>query len=181
MNIRNRFKSSMGLWQLTLVVLAVLSLVSIGAGETDKKADPKPGRVASAPAGSQEIDQTEVGLRKEKLLGETGEVVTVKKVGQKPGKGNERYDAPYATPPMIPHQVEDYLPIKAGSNDCLSCHVKPSKKWKKIGVPLLGDFHRTDREGNLVKNRKGIYMGFYNCSTCHNVITDAKPLVENTF
>ena len=190
--------------RLLFVFFCVLSLVMCGSGTKDKVGKPTSEKVAEqtteqaspqVPDQSPEptllviskqvdfsgpIDASELGLRKEDVLIETGRVAPFRPLGGTPGE-NQKYDGVYGAPPMIPHSVDYFLPIKAGLNDCLICHTKPSKSWLMKGVPILSDFHRMDREGKRVRDERGIYMGFYNCSTCHNVMTDARPLVENTY
>ena len=179
MNKQNYFKTYTRAWWVVLVffVGAILCMGGLGTALASEKGTPQSSKKASL---SKQLDQTEVGLRKEKLLGETGKIKTVKPVGKKPGE-NQVYSRVGAAPPMVPHEIAKYLPIKTGQNDCLACHTKPSKAWIKRGAPLVSDFHRIDRKGKRVKSKNGIYMGFYNCSTCHNVMTDAKPLVENDY
>jgi nitrate reductase cytochrome c-type subunit len=166
-------------WRVMMLSFVALTLFTC---DTATKKPAKASAPAAKPAPAlavHTIDQAEVGFRREKVLGESGIVEKTKAVGQKPGE-NEKYQRTYAAPPMVPHSIAEYLPIKAGLNDCLACHTKPSRHWQAKGTPLLSDFHRIDRDGHRVRNKRGIYMGFYNCSTCHNVMTDAKPLVENT-
>jgi len=173
-------QSGTALWRVMMLSFVVLTLFTCDTATKKPEKTSAPVVKAVPARTAQALEQTEVGFRREKVLGEPGIVEKTKAVGQKPGE-NEKYQRTYAAPPMVPHTIAEYLPIKAGLNDCLACHTKPSRVWQAKGAPLLSDFHRIDRDGHRVRNKRGIYMGFYNCSTCHNVMTDAKPLVENTF
>lgn len=78
-------------------------------------------------------------------------------------------------PPMVPHQVEKYqLDVKV--NECLKCH-----DWKtaaKEKAPEMAESHYKDRDGNQYD---AVYGGRWFCNTCHAPMTDAKPLIDNTF
>lgn len=100
----------------------------------------------------------------------------------KPGK-SERLPRAYSTlPPQINHRVEEYLPITMEENECLDCHDRRKligKTWKlgkKIPMPdnHYGSFQKNGGTEDVAGAR-------YNCTQCHVPMSDAKPLVENTF
>jgi len=85
-------------------------------------------------------------------------------------------------PPMVPHAVDEFLPITMELNDCMDCHDKPKLfdrgfiKGKKLAMPRshYGGFGGTGDEDEVSGSR-------YNCSQCHAPISGAQPLVENVF
>ncbi|MEG0821185.1 MAG: nitrate reductase cytochrome c-type subunit [Burkholderiaceae bacterium] len=82
--------------------------------------------------------------------------------------------APLGTPPMIPHAVENFLPIKPDANSCLMCHDKPADIGKKTakGQPQpIPASHYAKADGKLAL--KGTQ---YDCMLCHAPQADVKPL-----
>lgn len=100
----------------------------------------------------------------------------------KAGK-SDRIDRAYSTaPPLIPHIVDEYLPITMEDNECTDCHDRPKYldriyvKGKKLTMP------RSHYGGFKGEGEKDEVSGArYNCMQCHVPVSDAKPLVENTF
>ncbi len=82
-------------------------------------------------------------------------------------------------PPLVPHRVDKYLPIKAKVNECLDCHDEP----KKIGKEVKGE-PTPMKESHYVKSDAGklsVSNKRYVCSLCHAPQTKADVLVGNTF
>jgi cytochrome c-type protein NapB len=81
-------------------------------------------------------------------------------------------------PPQIPHRVDTFVPLTAGSNQCLSCHDQPAMIGKKAkGVPTpMPVSHYREVEGKMVRSNAN-----YICTQCHAPQADTKALVENTF
>ena len=85
---------------------------------------------------------------------------------------------------MIPHLIEDSLPILVGQNMCIDCHELPDSIGAKRmpGEPTPAPkSHYTDLRRNPNTVKKRIIGARYFCVQCHAPQTDAKPLVENTF
>lgn len=104
--------------------------------------------------------------------------------GADPGT-NRKVPRSYDTaPPMIPHQVEDYLPITT-RNECLNCHVNPPKAMVEAKITVVPDSHYVDREGEDRATTPGsvrsVSLRFYQCSMCHAPQADAPVLKGNTF
>lgn len=81
-------------------------------------------------------------------------------------------------PPLIPHEVEKYLPITMDENDCLDCHISDDFKGRKM--PRIGDSHFSKTEKEPDGSPK-VNMSRWQCNSCHVPQVDAPPLVENTF
>ncbi|MGY0217748.1 nitrate reductase cytochrome c-type subunit [Endozoicomonadaceae bacterium StTr2] len=78
-------------------------------------------------------------------------------------------------PPPIPHSIRGYE-ITANSNKCMMCH-----SWQnsvRMKAPKIGISHYMDRDGNVLAD---VAPSRYNCTQCHVVQANAKPLVPNTF
>ncbi len=86
-------------------------------------------------------------------------------------------------PPNIPHQVDDFVPIKAKANACLGCHNRPDL-WDKApikGLPTpIPESHYTDLRQAPDQVREQVVGARFICTQCHAPQSDAQPLVENT-
>ncbi|MGD8308506.1 MAG: nitrate reductase cytochrome c-type subunit [Chromatiales bacterium] len=86
-------------------------------------------------------------------------------------------------PPQIPHEVEGWLPIRAGANECLDCHDAPDdwgKELRRGEASPMPESHYTDRSGKLTKEH--VAGARYVCTQCHTPQAEnVKPLVENEF
>ncbi|MDJ0882216.1 MAG: nitrate reductase cytochrome c-type subunit [Gammaproteobacteria bacterium] len=96
---------------------------------------------------------------------------------------NERLPIAYSTlPPQIGHTVEEYLPITREENECADCHDRRKllkREWrvgKKLPMPdnHYGSFNKQGGVEEIAGAR-------YNCTQCHVPLSNAQPLVENTF
>ncbi len=82
-------------------------------------------------------------------------------------------------PPVIPHRIDDFLPITREGNFCLDCH---QVEEKIDGEPTpIPESHYVD-----LRNAPGVVGespagARFNCTACHLVLTDAPPLVGNQF
>lgn len=81
-------------------------------------------------------------------------------------------------PPLIPHSVEKYIPIKIDDNACLECHVSDDLNGKKMPKMGVSHFSKTKKETD---GSPSVEMSRFQCDTCHVPQVDAKPLVENQF
>jgi cytochrome c-type protein NapB len=106
-------------------------------------------------------------------------------------------------PPMVPHDMEGMLPIAAGNNACLSCHMP--ELAPSIGATAIPKSHFTSfrpvtkiaADGTLVKDGtkvantsdhltsqhelKDLNQARFNCSQCHAPQSTGNLLVENNF
>jgi len=98
------------------------------------------------------------------------------------GKSDRVAKSYHTAPPMVPHTVAEYLPITMETNECMECHDKPKLidreyvKGKKLAMPQdhYGGFGGKGDKDEVSGAR-------YTCSQCHAPMSDAQPLVENTF
>ncbi len=138
--------------------------------------------VASAKGPPKGVDAKDIGLRKAPLLTIAPATPKAKIKGVNPGKNRKLVKSYETAPPMVPHAVQDYLPIGL-RNQCLGCHTNPPKSYR--GATLVPASHYRTRTGKTVRKApssvRKIYQGFYNCTMCHAPQTDAKPLVKNVF
>lgn len=95
------------------------------------------------------------------------------------GSVGKRAERSYMTaPPMIPHTIQDMVPIKQDFNLCKDCHVQPDLLKQKItkGMPVPAPV------SHYVDVSKGqLYMGRWNCTQCHAPQAKVNVLVKSTF
>jgi cytochrome c-type protein NapB len=83
-------------------------------------------------------------------------------------------------PPVIPHGVADFLPIKVEQNACVDCHLVdgPKKAGEPTPIPLS---HLLDLRRAPEKKAERPVGARWVCTACHVTQTDAPPLVGNGF
>lgn len=81
-------------------------------------------------------------------------------------------------PPMVPHTVEQYVPLTIEENACMECHQTEEIRGQKI--PQIGTSHFS----KTVKTKAGkpaLEMSRFQCDSCHVPQVDAKELVDSKF
>lgn len=81
-------------------------------------------------------------------------------------------------PPMVPHTVDQYVPLTMEENACLDCHITTELRGQK--VPKIGESHFS----RTIKKKDGspaVEMSRFQCDSCHVPQVDAKPLVDSKF
>ncbi len=100
-------------------------------------------------------------------------------------------------PPMVPHTMEGFVPIKAGVNACLACHLPAvATALKATAMPKShftdyrpavveeGGLYKVDaKEGQVVSKDLGANYNLarYNCTQCHAAQAKATVLIDNQF
>jgi cytochrome c-type protein NapB len=98
-------------------------------------------------------------------------------VGGEPGESELIARSFENAPPLIPHSVEDLLPITKDSNACLDCHLPDVAE--DMGATSVPASHLYDiRHGQTLQGLSGAN---FNCSQCHAPQSDAATLMDNTF
>jgi cytochrome c-type protein NapB len=144
------------------------------------------------------VSEESLGLRKTNLYTEgTNTVGEQTKYGKSAAGQSKMITRAFQdAPPMIPHDVSEYLPIKIGNNACLGCHAP--EVAASIGATPYPASHMTNfrpgssyaikgtntDDGNLkhisIKKEGKLVGARYNCSQCHAPQSEGQ-LVENTF
>ncbi|MCK5293467.1 MAG: nitrate reductase cytochrome c-type subunit [Arcobacteraceae bacterium] len=186
--------------KIALSVAVASSILLTGCGDTAKVAAPE---VAKA-----SISEESLGLRKTDLYSETFETVGEEtKYSTAAATTSETYERAFQdAPPMVPHDVTEYLPIKISRNACLDCHVpgvaesmgalpyppshmmnfRPDTNIASDGrIELNGkavdNTSDEDRSDVSIKKLTKLSGSRFNCSQCHAPQSQMKALVENTF
>jgi cytochrome c-type protein NapB len=78
-------------------------------------------------------------------------------------------------PPLVPHAVDDFLPMSSDKNDCVGCHDKPGgKKAKGAPTPMPALHYAKTAEA-----KPRLSGDYYNCGLCHAPAADVKDIVGN--
>lgn len=136
---------------------------------------------AKSPAVTKE--DREIGLRKNALEEENFEFSNITFSQKAPGEA-ELFNRSFENaPPLIPHSLEDLLPITAENNICLSCHMPEFAA--DVNATAIPQSHLVDLRKEV--GEKGRDLGGalaqarFECVQCHIEQSDAKPLVKNSF
>ena len=100
-------------------------------------------------------------------------------------------------PPMIPHTVENFFPIKKKSNICLTCHIPDVAKTMDPMPTPIPETHFQNWRPDVIK-KDGKYLvennseahnedldklnnAYFNCSQCHVPQADVSIDIKNLF
>jgi cytochrome c-type protein NapB len=125
----------------------------------------------------------ELGLSKTSVFDVADPIVATSSAGD---PGENPHAEPYfsGAPPVIPHRIEDFLPIRLDENLCRDCHDAPDRigepvdQYEPTPAPLS---HYTDLRRSPGETGKQLVGARYVCVQCHVPQTDAEPLVASTF
>jgi cytochrome c-type protein NapB len=139
--------------------------------------------LAMACATEQGVEDSQLGLNKDSVFSTPEPIVAVNEANE-PGE-NETLEAYFSgSPPVVPHQVEDFLPIRVGENMCLECHDLPGQigQEPEPGEPgPMPASHYTDLRRSPDEVTQTVIGARYVCTQCHAPQTNAQPLVANTY
>jgi cytochrome c-type protein NapB len=121
--------------------------------------------------------EEDLGLRKETLYDESATIpVHGEPITMEPGESKKFARAFENSPPLIPHDITDMLPLAESDNICLGCHM-PEEAITMGATPLpKSHFVDLDTGKDLGENLDGKR---YNCLQCHviqNIVTE--PVVN---
>jgi len=147
------------------------------------------------------VTESVLGLRKTDIYSEEADTTGMKTEysSDAPGTSQRIARAFQDAPPMIPHSVEGLLPIKAGNNQCLSCHM-PEVASAVGAIPIpkshMTNFRPTHKfdgkqfsksidnyknEVAISKAGTKLVMARFNCTQCHAPQSKGDLAVSNTF
>lgn len=84
-------------------------------------------------------------------------------------------------PPMISHDVEGMMEITKDMNMCVTCHAPEFATAMKATPVPASHLYDTFSGKKGKKVGKAIVDSRYNCNLCHAPMTNATPLIGNTF
>ena len=154
-----------------LLLLSGLSAIIFGCSQMQMSNDTE----------SAILDDINMGLSKESVF-DTPTPSAANFSNIEPGE-LDRLPIAYSTlPPQIGHAIDEYMPITLEENECIDCHDrrKHLKREWRVGkkLPMPDNHYGSFAKQGGVEDVAGAR---YNCTQCHIVLSDAPPLVENTF
>ncbi len=174
--------------------LATIALVFIGCGD-----GAKPAKVVKEEKAVASISEESLGLRKTDIYQEDDTISEKTEYrSAQAGTSTKIKRAFQDAPPMIPHDVTDFLPITRENNACVSCHapdiahamgatpIPPSHfldmrpRHTCDGVKFKKTVDNTKNETDI-KRLTHLNQARYNCSQCHAPQSQGNPSVENLF
>jgi cytochrome c-type protein NapB len=133
---------------------------------------------AIACAGPAGTPDTDLGLSKTSVF----DAPSPDPVQEERAEPGEKPPAPRAyagSPPVIPHEVPEFLPITLEQNACLDCHMTEEKT---PGEPTpIPSSHYVDLRNAPAEARDTIAGARHVCVTCHVARSEAQPLVASRF
>jgi cytochrome c-type protein NapB len=82
-------------------------------------------------------------------------------------------------PPVVPHRIDDVLPITFDTNECIDCHaVETKEEGEPTPIPVS---HYTDLRYTPDQKGDEVTGARFNCVSCHVTLDDNKEIVENFF
>jgi len=161
-----------------------------------------PDRISKEDLGNKKVvTESVLGLRKTDIYDEKDDTKPMKTQynSDAPGTSQRLARAFQDAPPMIPHSVEGLLPIKAGNNQCLGCHMPDVAKG--VGATPIPKSHFTNfrpkhkfdgkkfekaidnlkNDVAISKPKDKLVNARFNCSQCHAPQSRGDLAVANTF
>ena len=129
------------------------------------------------------VDSAELGLSKTDVMEMPDPIVPVSSAGE-PGENLKEEAYFEGSPPVVPHDVSEFLPIQLDNNACAECHVLPDEIGKEVaeGDPTpVPESHLTDLRKEPGTVTKQLIGARFVCTQCHAPQADATPLVVNTY
>ena len=97
-------------------------------------------------------------------------------VNNMPGNNEKQTPMFEGAPPVIPHVVNDFLPITHDENGCIECHLSTDPDEE---APQLPDDHKTDLRNSPDKVGQTVAGARWACVLCHVPTSDVKPFPES--
>ena len=179
--------------------LALTSLLFVGCNSTGTSSSESAAAPQAEVKPKAEITEESLGLRKTDLYSEnTTSANKTEYVGASAGTSTRFKRAYQDAPPMIPHDVGDFLPVTASNNACTGCHmpeIAPAMGATPIPKSHFLDMRpKHNYDGKVfsksidnMKNETDVkeitYMSNarFNCTQCHAPQSQGNLSVENTF
>jgi len=146
-----------------LLMLALITLVGCYEKETPGPGDPA-------------IADDDLSYRNEPLIADSG-APAVEFKGGEPGDNQLLARSFENAPPLIPHSLDDLLPITSDENQCLECHAPENAEDSEATPTPASHLYDIRRDVKL----PAVNPANYNCDLCHVEQADTGELIDNLF
>ena len=143
------------------------------------------------------IADEDIDMSDDLIMGDESVLTDMPEYSKVRGGESEMIDRSFENaPPLIPHRVGGFLPIKIDDNKCLRCHM-PDKAPEFGAIPLPethftsyrptvvekdGKYLVDAEEGEVTEKDLGHFNGaMFNCSQCHVPQAEVTVDIPNTF
>ncbi len=143
------------------------------------------------------IADEDIDMSDDLIMGDESVLTDMPEYSKVRGGESEMIDRSFENaPPLIPHRVGGFLPIKIDDNKCLRCHM-PDKAPEFGAIPLPethftsyrptvvekdGKYLVDAEEGEVIEKDLGHFNGaMFNCSQCHVPQAEVTVDIPNTF
>ena len=157
-----------------LVVTIVASALLVTASCAEKK----PASATSDPAPVASIPEERIGLAAGRLE-DLPPLVPSPGMPSDPGEASVQPPAYAGSPPIVPHAVDEFLPIRLDDNACLSCH-QIADKVEGEPTPIPASHYQDLRNAPNVRGQQVVGARWVYVS-CHVAPSATAPLVRNSF
>jgi len=184
---------------MKMIMMMVLGLVTATLLMTGCGGEATPSNEASEAKPVATISEESLGLRKTDINEEDDTVAEKTEYrGAEPGTSTKIKRAYQDAPPMIPHDVSDFLPITRTNNACIGCHAPdiapamgatpiPPSHYLDMRPRHICDGEKFKKSVDNTKNETDVKrlthlsQARFNCSQCHAPQSQGNPTVENLF
>jgi len=130
---------------------------------------------------SSEYGDEGLGLRKGTLFNESSaQSPNTQYSDNAPGSGKKFERSFPLAPPMIPHNIQGFVPIKTGQNSCVGCHMPANAK--SVNATPIPKSHLSDlSSGKAIDLNGKLSNARFFCTQCHAPQANASPPVNNNF
>ena len=157
-----------------LLAITLLGMAFVACSDSDSSSQTQG---ASSEQGAM-LKDSEIGLRKVELENEKDVKLPSYEYSKSEAGESQKIERSYENaPPMIPHSIEDMLPITQDNNMCLTCH-DPAVA-ADVGAVAVPSSHTYDLRAE--KKLDEVANARFNCVLCHTPQANLAPAVGNTF
>jgi len=162
----------------TISTIIAATFLGCASAPTQPAAPPPEPAPAAKPAPPAPVPDHQLGLSKTSVA-DVPEPAAFSFPTADPGE-NKPYPRGFpGAPPMIPHDVQGFLPITVEENNCLACHqVGEAAEGDPPAVPAS---HATDLRAVPDKVTEEVIGARWRCVACHLPQAPVTPLVQSTF
>ncbi|RMH60691.1 MAG: nitrate reductase [Calditrichaeota bacterium] len=156
---------------LKFILIAGIAFLIISCSSSARQ-----NRTTPSPQTDKKIPDTALSYRHAELSGEADTPMSIYSDND-PGESTRIQRSFENAPPLIPHNIEDFVPITREDNECLSCH--DPNEAEEAEAPSVPASHLYDLRRN--KPLDHVNNANYNCTLCHVPQSNAPVLIGNNF
>ncbi len=143
------------------------------------------------------MDDENIDMSDELLLSDESVLTEMPEYSKTRAGESETYQRSFENaPPLIPHRVGGFLPIKVDDNKCMFCHMPDkARQFKAVPIPKThftnyrpdvieedGKYRVDEEEGEMIETDLDHFNdAMFYCSQCHVPQTEVTVEIANVF